>query len=68
VARAAIDAADARRTVLIVGVSAKLLVLSARITPRLLMRRIMAAVFGRSVPAEMRLSIRPTADVKGKKV
>lgn len=57
VARTALDAADAGRTVRIVGVSAKLLVLCARITPRLMMRRIMGAVFRSSVPPEMRLPI-----------
>src|SRR5262249_4016490 len=55
VARAALDAADASRTVRVVGALAKLLVLSTRITPRFLMRRIMGAVFWSSVPPEMRL-------------
>jgi short-subunit dehydrogenase len=55
VAHAALDAADAARTVRIVGTLAKLLVFSARITPRPLMRRIMGAVFRSSLPPEMRL-------------
>jgi hypothetical protein len=54
VAHAALDAADAARTVRIVGTLAKLLVFSARITPRPLMRRIMGAVFRSSLPPEMR--------------
>src|SRR5262245_11126636 len=55
VARAALDAADAGRTVRIVGAIAKLLLLSTRITPRFLMRRIMGAVFWSSLPPEKRL-------------
>ena len=52
VARAALDAAEAGRTVRIVGALAKLLVWSTRITPRFLMRRIMGAVFRSSLPPE----------------
>src|SRR5262245_1582643 len=53
VARAALDAADASRTVRVVGALAKLLVISERITPRFLMRRIMGAVFRSAVPPDM---------------
>jgi len=49
VARTALDAAAAGRTVRVVGVFAALLVLLARITPRLLMRRIMGSVFKSSL-------------------
>ena len=54
VARAALDAADASRTVRVVGAFAKLLVFSERITPRFLMRRIMGAVFRSALPPDMR--------------
>src|SRR5215813_14874961 len=59
VARAALDAADAGRTVRIVGAIAKLLLLSTRITPRFLMRRIMSAVFRSSLPPETRQRMVP---------
>jgi short-subunit dehydrogenase len=62
VARAALDAANAARTVRVVGAIAKLLVSSTRITPRFLMRRIMAVVFRSSLPPEMRL---PLTSIKG---
>jgi uncharacterized protein len=62
VARAALDAATAARTVRIVGGLAKLLVSSTRITPRFLMRRIMGVVFRSSLPPEMRL---PMTSIKG---